>query len=58
MLGCTLNKPLLLLATIKFNAWADSSLGPAKILVANPLTLWAPASSFTVWAPPTTNDGA
>ncbi len=38
--------------------WPASSAGPAEIAVAQPATLAAPESSFTVWSAPFVKDGA
>ena len=57
MAGCTANNPLLSLPTWKAKLWPDSLAGPAEIPVAQPLTVWAPASSFTVWFAPLVNAG-
>ncbi len=57
MLGCTLNRLELLLLTVNDSVWALSSLGPVRMLVANMFTDCAPASSLTVWSPPTTKLG-
>ncbi len=43
--------------TWKARIWADSS-APALIAVAQPETLWAPASSATLASAPLVNDGA
>jgi len=48
---------LLSLPTWNVNTWPDSSAGPALMPVAQPATLWAPASSSTVWSEPAVNDG-
>jgi hypothetical protein len=48
--GWALKRELLLFVTVKLTVWADSSAGPAEMLVAKPLWLCAPASSATVRA--------
>src|SRR4029077_10254479 len=50
--GCVANSALLLLVTVKLSAWPISSAGPALIDVAHAATVWAPASSSTVWFAP------
>ena len=46
--GWALKRALALFVRVKLNVWADSSAGPAEMLVAKPLWLCAPASSATV----------
>src|SRR5262245_40188347 len=55
--GWALNSVLLSLVATKSTVWADS-FGPAVMLIAQPMTVWAPASSFAVWFAPLVNDGA
>src|SRR4029079_2693496 len=43
---------------MKSTTWPDSLAGPALIAVAQPDTLWAPASSRTVWLTPLLKLGA
>ena len=43
--------------TTKLTVW-PASLGPAEIAVAQPATVWAPASSSTVWSAPFVKTGA
>ena len=45
--GCVENRPLLSLPTRKVSVWPDSSAGPFEMAVAQPATVWAPASSGT-----------
>ena len=42
------NRPLLLFDTMKSTTWVDSLAGPLLIAVAQPTTVCAPPSSFTV----------
>src|SRR5262245_59147524 len=58
MLGWALNRLLLSFLTMKFSVWLASSAGPALIVVAQPATVWAPASSRTVWLAPLVKLGA
>jgi len=53
-----LNKLLLLLVTVKLSDWLEGSPEPLLKLLAHPLTVWAPASSFTDWSLPFVNDGS
>src|SRR5947209_14483451 len=50
--GWLLNRPLLLLLTMKSSVWPLSLPGPLPRVVAHPETVWAAASSFTVWSAP------
>jgi len=56
--GGTAKSAVLLLLTRKSTVWLASSAGPARILVAQPVTVWGLASSATVWFAPLLNDGA
>ena len=42
----------------KLSVWLDSLAGPALMAVAHGLTVWAPASSSTVWSAPLVKLGA
>src|SRR5262249_25550972 len=51
MAGATEKRPGLLLAvTTNASVCPASSGGPLLMLVAQPVTLWAPASSLTAWS--------
>ena len=56
--GWVLNKLLLSFVTVNVSAWPDSSLGPLLRLVAHPLTVCAPAFSFTATLLPFVNEGS
>ena len=56
--GWAEKRALLSLVTMKSTVWPDSSAGPALMAVAQPATVWAPASSCTVWSAPLVKDGA
>ena len=47
-----------MLLTLKLTVWLLSSAGPLDRLVAQPTTVWAPASSSTTWLAPLVNEGA
>ena len=48
--ACTLKRAVLVLETWKVSVCPDSSDGPALMLLAKPLTVWAPASLLTDWS--------
>ena len=56
--GCVLNKLLLSFVTVNVSAWLEGSLGPLLRLLAQPLTVCAPASSFTVTLLPLVKEGS
>ncbi len=56
--GWPLNRPLLLLVTVKVRPWPDSSAGPALMLVAQVAAVCAPASSLIAWSAPLVKLGA
>ncbi len=58
MAGCTENKALLLLLTIKSTTWLASLAGPVLSAVAQPATVRIPASSFTAKLAPFVKLGA
>jgi len=54
--GCAEKSVILLLVTLKVRVCSASG-SPSLIAVAHPETVWAPASSATVWFPPLAKDG-
>src|SRR5207248_2801445 len=58
MVGCTANSSGLSADTVKVRVWPASSAGPRDMVVAQPVTLCAPASDATVTFGPPVNDGA
>ena len=60
MAGCpvVVNRAVLLLVTTKVSVCPASSGGPAEMAVAQPVTVFGPESSQTVWSAPLVNVGA
>ena len=50
--GCVLNNPFASFVTMNDSDWELSLAGPGLIPLAQPATVWGPASSATVWSLP------
>lgn len=56
--GATAKSEPLSVVTLKLTVWPASFAGPGEMSVAQAATVWAPASSSTVWSPPGVKLGA